>query len=155
MAQRTDIRYVRLYTDGTAARKLDVARPAANTTLPKKAKKQKKIILHVDPIAILGTVTAMVMLVIMVVSMFMLRDAQNKATVMEQRVEKVLMENQELQKEYESGYDLEQVERTALALGMVPKAQVQHVKLHVQVPQVQTPDTAWDQFVAFLTGLFA
>ena len=155
MAQRTDIRYVRLYTDGTAARKLDVARPAAKTTLPRKAKKQKKIILHVDPIAILGTITAMVMLVIMVVSMFMLRDAENRATAMEQRVEKVLMENQELQKEYESGYDLEQVERTALALGMVPKAEVQHVKLHVQVPQVQTPDTAWDQFVAFLTGLFA
>ena len=155
MARKTDVRYIRFYTDGSAARKVDyVGYGSANKTLPKK-KKQKKIVLYVDPVAVLGIVTALVMLVVMTVSMFMLYDAQNQAQVMEQRVEQLRVENEALEAEYQSGYDLEQVERTALALGMVPKAQVQHIQLHVDVPTAKNNANAWDQFCAFLSGLFA
>lgn len=155
MARQVDVRYIRLYTDGTAARKLETARPAAKTTLPKKAKKQKKIVIHIDPVAVLGIITAVVMLVIMTASMFMLQDAQNRATVMEQKANALREENQALLAEYEAGYDLEEVERTALALGMVPSNQVQHIHLDVQIPQTPKEATTWDQITAFLAGLFA
>ena len=153
MARQTD-RYIRFYTDGSAARKMETSKPAAKPKLPK-AKKKKKIVLYVDPIAILGIMTAAVILVVMTVSMVMLHNAQNEALAMEQRVVELQAENDALQAEYESGYDLAEVEKTALALGMVPKEQVEHVTLYVQAPAEDQTVGAWGQIWAFLTGLFA
>ena len=154
MAQQTEVRYVRFYTDGSTARKLDVMRPAAKTTLPKK-RKQKKILLAVDPVAILGTLAAIAMLIIMLVSLFLYVEERNKAEIMEQRVAEMRVENEKLQAEYEAGYDIDTVEKTALALGMVPEEQVTHVKLEVKQPAPEKEPSAWAQFVAMLSGLFA
>ena len=155
MARQTDVRYIRFYTDGSAARKVDIVKPAPRTTLPQRSKKQKKIVLFVDPVAILGIVTAVVMVIIMTASLFMLNAAEDRATAMEHRVEVMQQENEALQAEYEASYDIEQVEQTALALGMVPKDQVEHIQLYVDVPvNSETPGT-WDQIWSFLTGLFA
>lgn len=154
MARQTDVRYVRFYTDGSVARKMDIVRPAAKTTLPKK-RKQKKIVLHVDPVAILGTLAAVMMLVIMMVSLFMYVEERNKAEAMELRVAQMQAENEKLQAEFDAGYDIETVEKTALALGMVPEEQVTHVKLEVKQPTPEKEPSAWTQFVAMLAGLFA
>lgn len=64
-------------------------------------------------------------------------------------------ENTRLQVQYEEGYDLEVVEEMALALGMVPEAQVRHITLETQMPEVVPEPTFWEQVTAFLTGFFA
>lgn len=154
MARQSNARYISFYTDGSAARKIEVSKPAVKSTLPKK-KRRKKIVLYVDPIAILGIMTAVVMTIIMTVSLFMLRDAQAKAVAMEQQAMQLRAENLELQAEYEAGYNLEQVEQTALALGMVPKDQVEHVTLYVQPTPTQKTVSPLAQLWSFLSGLFA
>lgn len=151
---RQDVRYIRFYTDGSTARKVETSRPAVKKQLPKQ-KKRKKIVLYVDPIAIFGIMTAVVMLVIMTVSMVMLHNAENRAVAMEQRVVELQAEHDALVEEYEAGYDLAQVEKTALALGMVPKEQVEHVTLYVGAAPQEQPVTLWNQILSFLSGLFA
>ena len=154
MARYPSVQYVSLYTDGSAARKLDVNPPVRKAQQRTRAKKQNKIVVCVDPVAILGVITAVVMLVVMAVSFFQLRAAQQEAAVMASYVQELRAENKALHAEFEAGYNEEQVRQTAQALGMVPESQVRHVTLQVEDPSA-IPMGTWDRFCAFLTGLFA
>ena len=154
MAQRTEIRYIQYYTDGSAARKLAPIAPLKTMKLPK-VKKQKRITLHIDPIAVLSIGMAIVMTVLIAVGMVQLNNARSEMQTMSAYVDTLREENAQLQQSFTEGYDLEQVERTARALGLVPIEQVQHVR--VALPQIEQPEepTTWDRLVTFLTGLFA
>ena len=70
-------------------------------------------------------------------------------------VETLREENVQLQQNYTESYDIEQIERTALALGLVPKEQVRHIT--VTLPQIEEKKepTSWERFTTFLAGLFA
>lgn len=159
MARQPDVQYIRFYTDGSAARKVEVANPVRKTASARKTRKKKKIILYVDPLAIMGIFTAVVMLAVMLSSMVLLKNAKAETEAMEQYVAQLRQENAALQDEYEAGFDIHEVERTALALGMIPTEQAQHVTLEketspiVQLEERQT-DT-WDWIYTLLTGLFA
>ena len=113
MARQPDVRYIRLYTDGSAARKMEVAAPV-KTAKRNRPRKQKRILVFVDPVAILGILTAVVMLIVMFTSMHMLKQARYETAQMEQYVASLQEENKLLQEEFEAGYDLETVEQTAL-----------------------------------------
>ena len=154
MAQKLNVQYIRFYTDGSAAHKVAPVAPIETMKLPK-VKKQKKIVLRVDPVSVAAIVMAAVMLVLMVVGVTQLRGARQDAEVMEAYANTLRQENVRLSAEYSNGYDLEQIEKTALALGLVPQEQVRHISL--QVPQIQEEETpgAWERFYIFLTGLFA
>ena len=69
-------------------------------------------------------------------------------------VQELRAENKALRAEFEAGFNLEEVNHTAQALGMVSKDQVRHVNLQVQ-QEAQQPVGAWERMVMFLTGLFA
>lgn len=154
MAQKLNVQYIRFYTDGSAAHKVAPVAPIETMKLPK-VKKQKKIVLRVDPVSVAAIVMAAVMLVLMVVGVTQLRGARQDAEVMEAYANTLRQENVRLSAEYSNGYDLEQIEKTALALGLVPQEQVRHISL--QAPQIQEEETpgAWERFYIFLTGLFA
>lgn len=154
MAQRLDVRYVSYYTDGSAARKAAPVQPFVTAKLPR-VKKQKRIVVHVDPVATAGILLSAVMLVLLIVGAVQLSSTRENAARMEAYVQTLQQENAELTATYESGYDLEDVRKTALALGFVPKDQVKHVTL--QLPKTVEKETpgAWERFCTFLTGLFA
>lgn len=130
MARQPDVRYIQFYTDGSAARKLEpeVLRSPAKHPRPVR---RKQVALYVDPLAIAGIVVAVVMAVLMLAGVLNLRAAQQEATVMETYVEKLQEENRQLQKEFESGYDLEEVAWIAQALGLVPQEDVKHMQIIV------------------------
>lgn len=155
MAQKLDVQYIRLYTDGSAARKIQPVAPWKTARLPK-LNKQKKIVIHIDPLAVAGILTAVIMLTLMFVGVGQLNQAQQRMAAMESYVETLRTDNVELHDTYEAGYDLAEVERMAVALGMIPKDQAQQVYVDVETPveEVQTPDT-WERVWTFLTGLFA
>lgn len=155
MARRPDVRYVQLYTVGSAARKIQPQAPLPKLRMPK-VQKQRKITVRIDPIATLGVITAVVMFVLMGVGVMQLRNAKQEQIAMEQYVLSLQADNAALQSEYATGYDLAEVEKTALALGMVAKEQVVQVPIHVSAEETveQTPDF-WDRVSVFLTGLFA
>ena len=153
MARQFDVQYIRSYTDGTAARKLDVpqtVKAARRSAAPKK----KKIVIHIDPLAIIGITMAVVMMVLMAAGFTRLLGAQEEMVQMQAYVQTLHQENDRLQQEYDAGYDLENVRQTALALGLVPMEQVSQVSIRVSVPPQEQP-SGWEQFYTFLAGLFA
>lgn len=152
MARQFDIQYVS-FTDGNAARKVAPVSPWKIAKLPK-IKKNKRIVLHIDPVAIVGMVTAVIMLVMMIVGVVQLGQAQQETAAMEAYVESLREENAQLITTYEEGYDLEEIETMALALGMVPNTQVRTVRMDVPAVEERTSGP-WEQVWIFLTGLFA
>ena len=153
MARQFDIQYVSFSADGNAARKIAPVSPWKIAKLPK-VRKNKKIVLQIDPVAILGIITAMVMLVMMVTGVVKVQQAQSDMVAMEAYVQTLREENTQLMNAYEEGYDLEQIEEMALALGMVPNTEVRTVRVDVPVVEEKTSGPL-EQVWIFLTGLFA
>lgn len=154
MAQRPDIQYIRFYTDGSAARK---AAPVSyeKTASKPRAKKQKATVIYIDPLAMLGIVAAVVLLVMMVVGLVNFYSAQHQMQVMESYVQDLTQQNQQLQQDYKEGYDLEEIRKIAEALGMVPKEQQESIIINIPAPEKTPEPTIWEKIGTFLSGLFA
>jgi len=156
MATGPAIRYVQYYTDGSAARK---AQPTVQLQmeLKPKAKKRKKILVRIDPVATLGILVAAVMLIMMISGIFQLRAIQEQSRQMETYVQQLQEENVQVHAEYAAGYDMEEVEKMALALGMVPADQVKQVEITLSAPRSpeSEPISLWDSINAFFVGLIA
>ncbi len=155
MAQKLNVEYIRLYTDGTAARKIAPAAPRKKPILPKPHRQQRKV-LYLDPVATLGMAVALCMLVMMAVGVVQLRSARQELAQMQSYVERLSAEHESLQGTYTAGYDLDKVRQTALALDMIPAEQAQRVTVCVPVQQENAQTvTLWQRIGTFLSGLFA
>lgn len=156
MAQCVDVRYVQFYTDGSAAKRVAPAVSASTGTLPK-MKRQKHRVLYLDPIAMLGIAVAAIMLVTMTVGVLRLRQVQQQTARMEQYVELLSQEKAFLEQTYAESCDMETVEKTALALGMIPAEDAKQVSVLLPIPQADTesPVSLWNKIGIFLSGLFA
>ena len=151
---RQEIQYIRYDNVGSAACKPVVVSSAKKNALPG-ARKQKRKVISIDPVATVGILVALFMLVSMAVGVVEYVQVRKQAVQMEQYVEQLSVRNEELTEKFESGYDLEAIEKTALALGMVPMEQVQTVQIQVTIPQEEKTVTLWEQIGIFITGLFA
>ena len=155
MVPKHDILYVNFYTDGSAARKPQAAiSPVQPRKKPQNARRRKN--LYLDPVAVCSLMVAAVMLIMMAVGLNEFQNARAEAQAMEAYVAQLGVKNEELTQSYREKVNLDEIEQTALALGMVPKAQAQTVSIRVELPQEQTSAvTVWEQFASFLTNLFA
>lgn len=154
MARRADVRYIHYYTEGSAAYKLE----PVQVRKPQPARrpvKQKRITVFVDPLAIAGIAVAVVMLILMLVGVGKLQEAQRQTAAMERYVETLSQEKQTLQATYEDGYNLEDIKWMADALGMVPVEEVRHITIQPAQVQIQEVPSAWERFCTYLTSLFA
>lgn len=157
MASKPDVRYINRYVSGSAAPKLVPQNtPQKKAKLPKpRTRAKQELLVRIDPFAIVGVVVAVVLLVLMFVGMSRLSAQRAELAVNTQYLEKLQAENAELKELYESGYDLEEIERIALALGMVPKDTLVHEKIEVTDPIPVEEPTRWENFWNFVKGLFA
>ena len=155
MARQPEIQYINAYVSGTMAYQLEEpVRKKKRVSLPK-MRKEKKTVIAIDPVAIGGIVVAVAMLVLLLVGFVRLQDARAEVLALENYVTALEQKNEELQDTYAAGYDLAEIEKIALAMGLVPSSQVEHLTIEVMIPQEATEPTAWESFYAFLTGLFA
>lgn len=155
MAKKPEIRYINYYTSGSAAYQL-APKPEKKTSLPKpKVKRAKQIMIRLDPVALAGIVVAAAMVIMMAVGMIHLSWQQQQTKAMQNYVEQLKAENAQLKDTYAAGYDLDEVEKMALSWGMVPGDTISARPIQVVIPQVPEETSAWDEFVTFLTGLFA
>lgn len=154
MAQKLEVRYVRYYTQGSAAQNIVPAFPVTKAPQPR-VRKVKWLKIFVDPVAILGIVVAVAMLIMMGTGVARLRSAQEETVRLEAYVDQLTKTNDRLQAQYKESYNLLEVEYTALAMGMIPKDQAPRVTIDVSVPVQQEQVTLWEQIGTFLTGLFA
>ncbi len=154
MTNKPDIQYIQFYTAGSAAQKIAPVVPLKTLRMPK-VRKHKKITLFIDPVATAAIAMCAVVLIFMFVGLGQLNTVRQQNAVMAEYVQTLQSEKAALEAAYEAGYDLEEVERTALALGMVPKDQVQRIAITVPSVEQEASAGAWDQFCTFLAGLFA
>lgn len=157
MARKAEVNYVNFYMAGSEALKFEpkaIVQPKQAVAMPK-PRRQKKIVLHIDPIAVAGIGLAFVMLIMMIVGMFQLGQAQNQAKQMGNYVQRLQYENAQLEQEYRAGYDAEEIKQIASAMGMIPKEQAQHIEITVEVPEMEKEPTVWENFCTFLADLFA
>ena len=89
-------------------------------------------------------------MLLMLVGLSTLHENRMRAEKMERYLAYLEQKDQELTQMYESSYDLEEVERTALALGMKPQSQVP--SMTVQLPAEIAPEETAPT-VTFLTKL--
>ena len=160
MVRQPDIQYVRYYTSGSAARKIELQpekkkkNTAAQPQRPR-THRQKKTVIHVDPISVLAVMVAGIMLITMVIGMLRLGQVNSEVDTMNSYVAQLQQENTALRQEYESGYDLEDIEQKALEMGLVPIEQVQHVTIEVPETPIEAEPTFWEKAAAFFSELFA
>ena len=160
MARQPDIQYVRYYTSGSTARKIELQpekNKKNNVTLPQRPRiqRQKRTVIPVDPISVLAVLVAGFMLIAMVAGMLRLGAVNAEVEAVDGYVAQLQQENAALRQEYESGYDLKDVEQKALEMGLVPIEQVEHVTIEVIEPVEEAEPTFWEKAAAFFGELFA
>lgn len=154
MARNPEIRYIQFYADGNAARQLELPlQPQKQAPKPRR-RKQKKIVLHVDFVALAGIVVAAVMLILMMTGLSELSAVNEEVTRLENYVAQLENEKIQLENTYHESYDLEEIRIAALEMGLVPAEQVQTVTLSVEHITVEE-QPANQSFWTFLVGLFA
>ncbi len=155
MARNFDVQYVSFYTEGSAARKIAPVFPKQSADTQAQPKRQRRKVIHVDPVAIFSIAVAALMLIFMSVGLTELQNARLEAEQMQAYVRQLEEQNTQIKKEYYDSIDLVQIEKTALALGMVPQDQVQNIQISVPAEPVAPQPTVLESILAFLTNLFA
>ena len=156
MAVRTDIQYVQFYTDGSTARKLEKKQQTKHAAAPRYRKAKRRVVV-LDPVAIVGAVAAVCVLVFLLVGFVQHRTLQAQTQQMNQYIQQLQQENLQLEQTYKDGYDLDEIRDIAESLGMIPAGDATQIQIQVQVPQDQVTEemTLWESFTTFLAGLFA
>ena len=158
MARQPEIQYVRFYTDGSAARKIELQpeKRKNKTPMPRqpRVRREQKMVIHVDPISVCAVLVAGVMLITMLVGMLRLGSINADADALESYVTELEAENTRLRAEYESGYDISDVEQKALEMGLIPVEQAEHVTIEMPETIVEAEPTFWEGVGAFFTELF-
>ena len=157
MSQKPKIQYVgQFYIHGSEARQLELQekKKRAKSKLPLERLRKVEVV-YLDPVAIFGIVTALVMVAVMILGVLQIRDDWQDYRTMSNYVSRLNSENAELQADYRSKYDLEDIRVKAQALGMVPRSELETQTVYVTVPQPE-PEMTWlEELQWFLTGLFA
>ena len=157
MSQKPKIQYVgQFYIHGSEARQLELQekKKQAKSKLPLERLRKVEVI-YLDPVAVFGIVTALVMLAVMILGVLQIRDDWEAYHTMSDYVSQLNSENAELQAQYRSGYDLEDIRVKAAALGMVPQSELEVRTVYVTIPHPE-PEMTWlEELQWFFSGLFA
>ena len=153
---KPEIQYVgQFYVYGSEAQAVAVKR-RPQFQLPKPKLELEKIEkIYVDPVALIGLAVALVMLVCMVVGACQIHSSWQEYKQMSHYLSVLQQENARLEHNYHISYDMAEVEAKALAMGMVSVDQIPAMSVRVTVPAPEVEETAWDEFVWFVKGLFA
>ena len=157
MNQKPKIQYVgQFYVHGSEARQLQQQeqKRQAKTKLPL-ARIQQIEKIYVDPVALVGIVVAVVMLVTMVLGAVQIKRDWDQYERVSAYVSELKRENARMSHAYRSSYDLEDIKTKALAMGLVPKSDLQTVSVEVTVPVREAEPTRLEEIELFLEGLFA
>ena len=157
MNQKPKIQYIgQFYVHGSEARQLQLQeeKRQAKTKLPL-ARIQKIEKVYVDPVALVGIAVAVVMLVTMVLGAIQIKRDWDQYERVSTYVSELKRENARMSHAYHSSYDLEDIKTKALAMGLVPRSELQTMTVSVTVPQQEAEPTRVEEIKLFLEGLFA
>ena len=154
MARKYNDRYVRFYTYGSAAVKVEDPRRTAS--LPKEQKAQKRKPIPFDPFAFAGNVVAVFMAILMIVGFIQVAVTNAKVQELESQLMVLEQQEQMLLEKYYGSFDLDEVRAAAESMGMIPIEEAAHVQIRVDAPNVEVQQISWwDSLVANLRQFFA
>ena len=154
MARKTTERYVRYYTFGSTAVKLD--RREHRAALPKYTAPAKRKPIPVDPVALVGSAVAIVLAILMIVGFAQVAHTSAQVKKLETQVMTLELEQEGLRQKYENGYDLEEVRAAAESMGMIPAEEAIHVRVPVPAQTVEIETLSWwDSMLLSLRRFFA
>ena len=161
MVRKPDIQYVgQFYIYGSEARKVQQQerREKIKNALPLERLRSIQEV-RLDPVALFGIAVAVVMMVTMVMGAVNIGNAWKDYDRMQRYVAELEQTHVELARDYRLGYDLAEIEASALAMGMIPREQANTIPLQVTVPVPPEEPSAWEEFRDyvrwFIDGLFA
>ena len=157
MNQKPKIQYVgQFYVHGSEARAIELQeqKRQAKTKLPL-ARIQRIEKIYVDPVALVGIAVAVVMLVTMVLGAVQIKRDWDQYEQVSAYVSELKKENARKNHAYRLSYDLEDIKSKALAMGLVPKSELQTMAVTVSVPEPEAELTRMEEIRLFLEGLFA
>ena len=156
MVQKPKIQYIgQFYVHGSEARALELEEQKKPKTRLPLAKLETIEKIYVDPVALAAIAVALVMLAVMILGAVQLQNDWLEYERMADYVTDLRTENARLTHTYRAGYDLEDIEMKALAMGLVPKTELQTISISVTHPEVM-PELTWDQkAVRFWNELWA
>lgn len=156
MARSSDIQYIRYYTPGSAAEKLELPQIIKKQPQPKmEPRKAKTAVLQVDGLAAVGIVVAAVMLLCMLMGCAQIYSLNQQVQDLEVYVSQLEVQQENLQADYRHGYDLEDIRLAAESMGLVPVDQVEHVTVHIPETEVVVEISWWDSVVNAIKEFFA
>ena len=154
MARKTTERYVRYYTFGSTAAKLD--RRERKAALPKYKTPEKRQPIAVDPVALVGCAVAILLAVLMLVGFAQVAHTSAQVNKLETQVMTLELEQEQLRQKYENGYDLEEVRAAAESMGMIPAEDAIHVRVELPGETVGIETLSWwDSVMLSLRRFFA
>ena len=155
MARQPEVRYINHYVSGSLAYEPErKPRRRSKVQLPK-VKRQKKLMIPFDPMAVCGIAVAAVLMLTMLSGLIRWSQARSESVLLKEYVTQLQEENTKLQHTYKSGFDPEEIREIALNMGMIPVEQAQHIQMQVAIPQVVEEPTGWAAVWAFILGMFA
>ena len=155
MAKQSDVRYINHYVSGSLAYQTEEKpRRKQEAQLPKQ-KTNQKLVIPVDPLALVGIVLSFVLMITMVGALVRWNQAKQETAVLSDYVSTLQEENDRLQDTYKSGYDPEEIREIALNMGMIPIEQATHIQMQVVIPQEEQQPEGWAAVWAFILGMFA
>ncbi len=154
MARNNYDRYVRFYTFGSTAVKVEDPRRTAK--LPKYQKPQKRKPIPFDPVAFAGSIVAVFLAVLMIVGLFQVTAANAQVMELETQLIGLQQQEQMLLDRYYGSIDLEEVRVAAESMGMIPAEEAARVQIQVPAQTVQVQTLSWwDTMLASLRQFFA
>ena len=157
MARSSDIQYIRYYSPGSAAEKVELPRLPKKQPKPRTAPVQKKDIptLRVEGLAAVGIVVAAVMLLCMLMGCVQVHNLNREIRDLEVYVSQLELQQENLEADYAHGYDLEDIRQAAESMGLVPKDQVQHVTVHIPETETIVEISWWENLLNSIRDFFA
>ncbi len=158
MVQKPKIQYIgQFYVHGSEAKQLELEQQKqqrkAKTKLPL-AQLERIEKIYIDPVAVIGIAVAVVMLITMVVGAVQIRDDWRAYEEISDYVTTLQTKNAELTHNYRKSYNLDDIEMKALALGMVPKKDLEVVTVTIDHPVPEPELTLEDEILRFWYGLW-
>ena len=157
MARSNEVQYIRYYSPGSAAEKVELPRIPRKQPKPKAAPAQKQTapVVRVDGLAAIGIVVAAVMLLCMLMGCVQVYNLNRQIQDLEVYVSQLELRQESLEADYAHGYDLEEIRQAAESMGLVPKDQVQHVTIHIPETETVVEISWWDTVLNAIREFFA
>ena len=161
MAQKPykyNIEYIqKFYSYGSEAKVIEFQPVNPDPEKPVVPKRQKEPVttICIDPIAFCSIMVAVVMVLVVLAGVIQYGVISRDHAVMENYVTNLREDHILLQHQYNASYDLQKVDDTARALGMIPVSEVQTMSIRVEVPVRPEEPGFFDNLIWFFSGLLA